>query len=184
MAAYLCFYQSITFWYRRSSPLGRSTLPYLVALNFGAVVGNLIWGHLSEDPRRTPGRGDDRRTGSACPLVPLFLFTSSTAPLLAGSLLMGLFGVGNFGVMPGVSERTFSHGGARRGRRLRLPSRRSGLVADAARGRRDAGRRHRARYRDGRLHRGHWRVHRHADLDGTGNPGASLESRESVVASG
>jgi SHS family lactate transporter-like MFS transporter len=51
MAAFLCFYYSITFWYPTLvSELHRSTLPALTALNFGAMLGNVIWGRLSESP--------------------------------------------------------------------------------------------------------------------------------------
>jgi SHS family lactate transporter-like MFS transporter len=107
MSAYLCFYQSITFWYPTLvAARGRSTLPYLVALNFGAVVGNLIWGRLSETRAGRRGAATISSLGGVL-FVPLFLFTSSTAPLLAGSLLMGLFGVGNFGVIPGYLNERF-----------------------------------------------------------------------------
>ena len=107
MAAYLCFYQSISFWYPTLiAGRGRATLPYLLALNFGAVVGNLIWGRLSET--RAGRRGAATiSSGVGVLLVPLFLFTSSTTPLLIGALLMGVFGVGNFGVIPSYLNERF-----------------------------------------------------------------------------
>jgi len=107
MAAYLCFYQSISFWYPTLiAGRGRATLPYLLALNFGAVIGNLIWGRLSET--RAGRRGAATiSSGGGVLLVPLFLFTSSTTPLLIGALLMGVFGVGNFGVIPSYLNERF-----------------------------------------------------------------------------
>jgi SHS family lactate transporter-like MFS transporter len=107
MAAYLCFYYSITFWYPTLvAALGRATLPYLVALNFGAIVGNLIWGRLSETAAGRRGAATISSAGGVL-LIPLFLFTSTTAPLLAGALLMGIFGVGNFGLVPGYLNERF-----------------------------------------------------------------------------
>ena len=49
MGAFLVFYYSITFWYATLvASRGHSTLPFLVALNFGTMMGNLTWGQLSE----------------------------------------------------------------------------------------------------------------------------------------
>ena len=107
MAAYLCFYQSISFWYPTLiAGRGRATLPYLLALNFGAVVGNLIWGRLSETRAGRRGAATISSAGGVL-LVPLFLFTSTTTPLLLGALLMGIFGVGNFGMIPSYLNERF-----------------------------------------------------------------------------
>jgi SHS family lactate transporter-like MFS transporter len=40
-------------------------------------------------------------------LIPLFLYTSATASLVVGALLMGIFGVGNFGLVPGYLNERF-----------------------------------------------------------------------------
>jgi SHS family lactate transporter-like MFS transporter len=100
MAAFLCFYQSITFWY--PTLLGqwqRATLAFLVALNFGAVLGNVIWGPLSETRLGRRGAATVATAGGIL-AIPLYLFSDGTGPLLLGALVMGIFGVGNFGVVP------------------------------------------------------------------------------------
>ena len=84
MAAFLCFYQSITFWYPTLiADCGRATLPYLVALNFGAVVGNVIWGRLSETRAGRRGAGDDLLRWAACCSCRCSSSRSSTPLLLA-----------------------------------------------------------------------------------------------------
>jgi MFS transporter, SHS family, lactate transporter len=66
----------------------------------------LIWGRLSET--RAGRRGAATiSSGGGVLLVPLFLFTSSTTPLLIGALLMGVFGVGNFGLIPSYLNERF-----------------------------------------------------------------------------
>jgi SHS family lactate transporter-like MFS transporter len=75
-------------------------------LNFGAVVGNLIWGRLSETRAGRRGAATISSAGGVL-FIPLFLFTSTTAPLLTGALLMGIFGVGNFGVIPSYLNERF-----------------------------------------------------------------------------
>jgi len=106
MAAFLFLYQAITFWYPTLlTQMGRRTLPFLVAFNAGAVAGNIICGRLSET------RIGRRGAASLATLVgllgvPLFIFATGTIPLLAGAAIVGAFGTGNFGVVPGyLSER-------------------------------------------------------------------------------
>ena len=106
MGAFLFMYHSITYWYATLlGQLGRPTLPYLAALNIGGIVGAVVCGRLSE------GRLGRRGASSIATLigiavVPLYVFSQSTGLLLLGALLMGLFGAGNFGIVPGyLSER-------------------------------------------------------------------------------
>ena len=100
MAAFLCFYYAVTFWYATLiRGMNRSTLPYLVALNFGTMVGNLIWGRVSETWVGRRGAASLATIGGLA-ATPLYLFSDSTAGLFTGALLMGLFGAANFGVVP------------------------------------------------------------------------------------
>ncbi|MQA30475.1 MAG: MFS transporter [Luteitalea sp.] len=107
MAAFLCFYYSITFWY--PTLLGqqqRGVLPYLVALNFGTMLGNVIWGPLSETRAGRRGAATIATTGGVL-VVPLYLFAAGDLPLLVGALIMGIFGAGNFGVVPSYLNERF-----------------------------------------------------------------------------
>src|SRR3954469_4962138 len=51
MGAFLFMYHSITYWYPTLlTQLHRQTLPYMVALNVGAITGAVVFGRLSEGP--------------------------------------------------------------------------------------------------------------------------------------
>jgi SHS family lactate transporter-like MFS transporter len=64
MGALLFFYHSITFWYPTLlGQLHRDQLPFLVALNAGGIVGNVVWGRISE------GRVGRRGAAAAALLV-------------------------------------------------------------------------------------------------------------------
>jgi SHS family lactate transporter-like MFS transporter len=108
MGAFLCFYQSITFWYPTyvDRTLGRSTLPYLVALNVGAVAGNVTWGLVSETRLGRRGAATISTLGGVS-MIPLYLFSDTTTTLLAGALLIGTFGAGNFGMVPSYLNERF-----------------------------------------------------------------------------
>jgi len=107
MGAFLVFYYSITFWYATLVRLTRpSTLVYVVALNLGTMVGNLIWGELSETSLGRRGAATIATLGGVV-FIPLYLFTTSTPAMLAGALLMGGFGAGNFGVIPSYLNERF-----------------------------------------------------------------------------
>jgi MFS family permease len=99
-------YYSITYWYATFlREMGRSTLPYLVALNLGGIIGAAWWGRVSEG---RPGRRGSSTMAAIASLgaVPLFLFTSDATLLLVGAVLMGFFGAGMWGVVPTyLSER-------------------------------------------------------------------------------
>jgi SHS family lactate transporter-like MFS transporter len=108
MGAFLCFYQSITFWYPTyvGRVLGRSTLPYLVALNLGTMIGNVTWGLVSETRFGRRGAASIATLGGVA-MVPLYLFSGATATLVAGAFLMGVFGAGNFGMVPSYLNERF-----------------------------------------------------------------------------
>ena len=106
MSAFLIFYHSITFWYPTLiGQMHRRTLGPLVLLNFGAVVGNMLWGRVSETRVGRRGAAALATLGGLA-AIPLYVFSTSTGPLLSGALIMGLLGVGNFGIVPTyLSER-------------------------------------------------------------------------------
>jgi SHS family lactate transporter-like MFS transporter len=107
MGAFLFMYHSITYWYPTLlTQMHRPTLPFLAALNVGAIVGALVCGRMSE------GRLGRRGAATIATLVgilviPLYVFTNHAALLAIGALMMGLFGAGNFGVVPGYLTERF-----------------------------------------------------------------------------
>jgi SHS family lactate transporter-like MFS transporter len=85
--------------------MGRRPLPFAVAFNFGGITGAIAFGRLSET---VLGRRGSAALATLVGIgsIPLYLFASTTAPLLLGAFAMGFFGTGNFGVVPGyLSER-------------------------------------------------------------------------------
>ena len=62
-------------------------------------MGNLIWGRLSETSVGRRGAATIATLGGIA-LIPLYLFTISTPSMIIGALAMGVFGAGNFGVIP------------------------------------------------------------------------------------
>jgi len=106
LGAFMFSYYGITFWYATFlRDRGRSTLPYLVALNLGGIAGAAIFGRISEG---WLGRKGAATLGAVLSLavVPIYLFTSSTVMMVTGAALMGFFGAGMWGVVPTyLSER-------------------------------------------------------------------------------
>ena len=107
MGAFLFMYHSITYWYPTLlGQMHRQTLPYMAALNVGAIAGAVVFGRVSE--------GVLGRRGSATIAtfvgilsLPLYVFAGNTALLIIGALSMGFFGAGNFGVVPGYLTERF-----------------------------------------------------------------------------
>lgn len=106
MTAFLFLYQAISFWYPTLlGRMGRPTLPYLLAFNAGAVVGNVICGRLSETALGRRGAASLATFIGLCAL-PFFAFPVSPPLMFVGAAVMGAFATGNFGIMPGyLSER-------------------------------------------------------------------------------
>jgi MFS transporter, SHS family, lactate transporter len=106
MGAYVWMYHSTTFWYPTLlAMLDRAPLAFLVALNAGAVIGSIVFGAISE---RGIGRRGAATLGMAISLlgIPLYVWSSGYASLLAGAWIMGLFAAGAWGIVPGyLSER-------------------------------------------------------------------------------
>jgi len=107
MGAFLFMYHSISYWYPTLiTQMHRPTLPFLAALNIGAIAGAVICGRMSE------GRLGRRGAATIATLVgivsiPLYVFTTSAPLLWIGALTMGLFGAGNFGIVPGYLTERF-----------------------------------------------------------------------------
>ncbi|HEY7290854.1 MAG TPA: MFS transporter [Vicinamibacterales bacterium] len=107
MTAFLVMYHSITFWYPTLlGQMHKATLPFLAALNVGAITGALFFGRISE--------GRLGRKGSAALAtfigilsIPIYVWTTNDLVLGAGALAMGFFGAGNFGVVPGYLTERF-----------------------------------------------------------------------------
>ena len=100
MAAFIFSYHSTTFWYPtflRES--GVEPFWYLVVINAGAIVGGLIWGHVSETRL---GRRGAASMGAALGIlmIPLFLMTTDPGLRLLGALLIGIGGPGMWGIVP------------------------------------------------------------------------------------
>jgi MFS transporter, SHS family, lactate transporter len=100
MTAFMFSYYAITFWYAtllRSR--GIEPLAYLVTLNLGQALGNPVWGAISD--RRLGRRGAitvAALLGIAA--VPLFTLTTSASLMWAGAVVMGICGIGIWGMAP------------------------------------------------------------------------------------
>jgi MFS family permease len=107
MGAFLFMYHSITFWYPTLlGRMHRPALPYMLALNVGAVAGAVAIGRLSESAVGRRGAATiSTLVGIAT--IPIYVWTESSLLLWTGALLMGLFGAGNFGVVPAYLNERF-----------------------------------------------------------------------------
>jgi SHS family lactate transporter-like MFS transporter len=106
IGSFMFSYYSISFWYATYLiERGLTTLPFLIALNVGGILGAYVWGRASE------GRAGRRGAATIAALVgitmvPLYLYVDDTRLLFVGAALMGLFGAGMWGVIPTyLSER-------------------------------------------------------------------------------
>jgi putative sialic acid transporter len=107
MGAFLFMYHSISYWYPTLlTQMQRPTLPFLAALNIGAIAGGVACGRMSEG--RLGRRGAAMLTTFVGILaVPLYVFTTNAMLLWIGALTMGFFGAGNFGIVPGYLTERF-----------------------------------------------------------------------------
>jgi MFS transporter, SHS family, lactate transporter len=107
MGAFLFMYHSISYWYPTMlAGMDRPALPFLLAFNGGAIAGAVAIGRLSETPLGRRGAAI-LATFVGILAIPVYLFTSSGALLAAGALAMGVFGAGNFGVVPAYLTERF-----------------------------------------------------------------------------
>ena len=100
MTAFMFSYYAITFWYAtllRSR--GIEPLAYLVTLNLGQALGNPVWGAVSD--RRLGRRGAITLAALlGVASVPLFTLTMSPAAMWIGAVVMGICGIGIWGMAP------------------------------------------------------------------------------------
>src|ERR1051325_650182 len=143
MSAFLFMYHSITYWYVTFiGQLHKPTLPYLAALNIGAITGALFFGRISE------GRLGRRGSAALATIVgilviPIYVLTPDSGLLWRRQLRH----------RAGLSHRTVPDRRPRRRRRLRVSLRRRHRIVHADAGRHAAGPRPGTAARDVRVHR-------------------------------
>jgi len=105
-AGFMVSYQSVMFWYAtflRNKSL--STLPYVVMLNVGGILGAAFWGWVSQG--RLGRRGAVTLAATLGILVtPLYVLSGEPPVLMVGALLTGFGAHGMWGAFPSyLSER-------------------------------------------------------------------------------
>jgi SHS family lactate transporter-like MFS transporter len=100
MTAFMFSYYAITFWYatllraRHIEPLA-----YLVTLNLGQALGNPVWGWISD--RRLGRRGAVTLAALlGVAAVPLFTLAPDQTTMWLGAVIMGVCGIGIWGMAP------------------------------------------------------------------------------------
>jgi MFS transporter, SHS family, lactate transporter len=100
MTAFMFSYYAITFWYAtllRSR--GIEPLAYLVTLNLGQALGNPVWGAVSD--RRLGRRGAITVAALfGVAAVPLYTLTMTASGMWLGAVVMGICGIGIWGMAP------------------------------------------------------------------------------------
>ena len=105
-ACFMVSYYSVTYWYARFLQLrGLNTLPFILALNVGGIIGSAFWGGLSQG--KLGRRGAVTCAAAIGVLVsPLYLMSADTSVMLVGALLVGFGAHGMWGAFPSyVTER-------------------------------------------------------------------------------
>lgn len=107
MGAILAMYYSISYWYPTLlGQMNQPLLPFLTALNVGAIAGAVACGRMSEG--RLGRRGAATlATVLALLAVPIYIFAADARILWLGALVMGCFGAGIFGIVPGYLTERF-----------------------------------------------------------------------------
>ena len=106
MCVFMFSYYSVSFWY--PTFVRQANLPpveYVVALNAGAVAGTALWGRASEVIGRRGAIALAAIGGVIC--VPIFVGVHSSSLLLTGALVMGVCGVGVWGMAPSYLTERF-----------------------------------------------------------------------------
>jgi MFS transporter, SHS family, lactate transporter len=105
-ACFMVSYYSVTFWYATFlRERGLNTLPFIVVLNIGGIIGSAFWGGVSQGRL---GRRGAVTVASALGVVvsPLYLMSSNTSVMLVGALLVGFGAHGMWGAFPSyITER-------------------------------------------------------------------------------
>ena len=153
MGAFLFMYHSISYWYPTLlTQMHRPTLPFLAALNIGAIAGAVACGRMSE------GRLGRRGAATIATLIGILVGAALRVHHECHAALDrraddGLFRRGELRDRARLSHRALPDGRARGGRRVRVPRRRRPGIVDADARRDAAGRRVPAADRHGRVHR-------------------------------
>jgi MFS family permease len=106
-ACFMVSYYSVTYWYATFLQ-GRAlnTLPYVVALNVGGILGSAFWGGLSQG--RVGRRGAVTSAAALGVVVsPMYLLAGHPWLLLAGALLVGFGAHGMWGAFPSYLTERF-----------------------------------------------------------------------------
>jgi MFS transporter, SHS family, lactate transporter len=105
-ACFMVSYYSVTYWYARFLQLqGLNTLPFIIALNVGGIIGSAFWGGVSQG--RLGRRGAVTCAAALGVVVsPLYLTGGDTVGLLIGATLVGFGAHGMWGAFPSyITER-------------------------------------------------------------------------------
>ena len=107
IGAFMCIYYSVNYWYPTVlREAGRLTLPYLAAFNIGAIVGTASWGRRSETALGRRGAVSITVVLGIASL-PFYLHATSPFGLGVGALMMGMFGMGIWGMAPAYTTERF-----------------------------------------------------------------------------
>jgi MFS transporter, SHS family, lactate transporter len=105
-ACFMVSYYSVTYWYARLLQLRElNTLPFILALNLGGIVGSAFWGGASQGKF---GRRGAVTCAAALGVAvsPLYLMSADTSVMLIGALLVGFGAHGMWGAFPSyITER-------------------------------------------------------------------------------
>jgi SHS family lactate transporter-like MFS transporter len=100
MTAFMFSYYAITFWYATLlRARGIEPLAYLVTLNLGQALGNPVWGAVSD--RRLGRRGAITLAALlGVAAVPLYALAMNHTTMWVGAVVMGICGIGIWGMAP------------------------------------------------------------------------------------
>jgi SHS family lactate transporter-like MFS transporter len=105
-ACFMVSYYSVTYWYARFlQTRALNTLPFVIALNAGGILGSAFWGGMSQG--RLGRRGAVTCAAALGVIVsPLYLMSANTSVLLTGAVLVGFGAHGMWGAFPSyITER-------------------------------------------------------------------------------
>ena len=106
-ACFMVSYYSVTYWYATFlQRRGLNTLPFIIALNVGGIIGSAFWGGVSQG---WLGRRGAVTAAAALGVVvsPFYLLSADTSTLLIGALLVGFGAHGMWGAFPSYLTERF-----------------------------------------------------------------------------